>query len=667
MTDIRTFFSWYIAITLLGMAFMPISQIVFRKFKGLGWIFSKVLGVVCAGFCMWILASFKIMPFTRRNSILVCLAMCLVCAVPFYKGIVSKKYILPYKQRGLIAFYEITFLFVFSLFTLLKTFSCATFIKENNMVAYSLFKSLERSESFPLNDIWLSGKTLNFPYFGLYLLGFISKLTNTSADYTVSLGISMMMALTCMLTFSLLFNVIYGYLDKIKETGSKKVLYPLFFGTFGGVLVTFYENILIKTESEETLAHLFVASDLRYNLINVVIMLTILGILYAYLKECEVREKAIVKSLFSPWIILTGFLLGIMSLSSPADSSVVYILFVMLLGFANMYRHKDTKKMLVLTILEGVFLFLISRIVSLMFIINYKTPPIVLKKVLSIVDIKDFVTTVSFFFLSGIALLVIVLVKKEKLSSDGFVSIVFGFSFVLFFMAAFFGVESVKSARPVSHLMLSKILLSIVFSYSLFRVIVLKKIKLFNIALYMVLVLSILGALCLPLRLYRYMGKEFSFKHYEGLDASVYVRSNSSKDFFATKWLLNNISGEPVILEASGDDYSEYARVSSLTGLPTVLGWSGFEQEINATNADINKEIIDRKKDIETIYTSKDITLVKELINKYNIEYIYVGALERETYEAINQSELQKLGQVVYPENFNLNFSDVITYIIKIE
>ncbi|MBP5453308.1 MAG: hypothetical protein J6Y09_01660, partial [Lachnospiraceae bacterium] len=85
MTDIRTFFSWYIAITLLGMAFMPVSQIVFRKFKGLGWIFSKVLGVVCAGFIMWVLASFKIMPFTKRNAIIVCIVMFLLCLIPFYK------------------------------------------------------------------------------------------------------------------------------------------------------------------------------------------------------------------------------------------------------------------------------------------------------------------------------------------------------------------------------------------------------------------------------------------------------------------------------------------------------------------------------------------------------------------------------------------------------
>jgi len=228
------------------------------------------------------------------------------------------------------------------------------------------------------------------------------------------------------------------------------------------------------------------------------------------------------------------------------------------------------------------------------------------------------------------------------------------------------GIESLDSAKPVSPVILSKILLSITFSYSLFRIISLKKIRLFNYALYIVLLLSILGAFCLPIRLYKYMGKEFSFKNYEGLDASLYVRNHASKDFFATKW-LKGLNDSPVVLEAFGEDYSEYARVSTLTGLPTVLGWSGFEKEINAQNIDIENEIREREKDIETIYTSKDITLVKELIVKYNIEYIYVGALEREKYESLNQSGLLRLGEVVYPDKFNPNFSDMITYIIKIE
>ena len=36
---------------------------------------------------------------------------------------------------------------------------------------------------------------------------------------------------------------------------------------------------------------------------------------------------------------------------------------------------------------------------------------------------------------------------------------------------------------------------------------------------------------------------------------------------------MKTIEGQPVVLEANGDSYSDYERVSAMTGLPTVLGW----------------------------------------------------------------------------------------------
>ena len=39
-------------------------------------------------------------------------------------------------------------------------------------------------------------------------------------------------------------------------------------------------------------------------------------------------------------------------------------------------------------------------------------------------------------------------------------------------------------------------------------------------------------------------------------------------------WLNDNVNGQPVVLEASGDSYKDYDnRVSAMTGLSTVLGW----------------------------------------------------------------------------------------------
>ena len=46
-----------------------------------------------------------------------------------------------------------------------------------------------------------------------------------------------------------------------------------------------------------------------------------------------------------------------------------------------------------------------------------------------------------------------------------------------------------------------------------------------------------------------------------------------SEDVSAIQWLKENIKGAPVVLEANGDSYSGYERVSAATGLPTILGW----------------------------------------------------------------------------------------------
>ena len=42
-------------------------------------------------------------------------------------------------------------------------------------------------------------------------------------------------------------------------------------------------------------------------------------------------------------------------------------------------------------------------------------------------------------------------------------------------------------------------------------------------------------------------------------------------------YINKNIIGQPIILEAQGDSYTDFARISANTGLPTVLGWTVHE------------------------------------------------------------------------------------------
>ena len=141
-----------------------------------------------------------------------------------------------------------------------------------------------------------------------------------------------------------------------------------------------------------------------------------------------------------------------------------------------------------------------------------------------------------------------------------------------------------------------------------------------------------------------------------GTDASVFVDESFHTDFAAITWLNNEVKGRPVCLEAPGDSYSTRERVSVATGLPTVAGWYVHEWLWRGDPDAVSE----RNKDIEAIYTSGDEKLVKSLIEKYNITYIYIGTQERQAYyNSIKDVFLQSLGEVVFSDG-------EYTYIVKV-
>jgi YYY domain-containing protein len=91
----------------------------------------------------------------------------------------------------------------------------------------------------------------------------------------------------------------------------------------------------------------------------------------------------------------------------------------------------------------------------------------------------------------------------------------------------------------------------------------------------------------------------------------------------AIQWLSNAPDG--VVAEAIGGSYSGYARVSTLTGQPTLLGWPGHESQWRGGH----EEQGSRQGDLETLYATHDWTLAESIISRYNIRYIFVGNLER--------------------------------------
>jgi YYY domain-containing protein len=131
------------------------------------------------------------------------------------------------------------------------------------------------------------------------------------------------------------------------------------------------------------------------------------------------------------------------------------------------------------------------------------------------------------------------------------------------------------------------------------------------------------------------------------LDGLAHVARSQPGEYAAIHWLLKNSHGDAVVLEAVGDDYSEYGRVSSSTGNPTVLGWSGHELQWRGSS----NLFSGRAEDVQEIYQTQDLGRARELLKKYNIQYIVVGPREKHQYGGDGLSKFDVVGRLVLSED----------------
>jgi YYY domain-containing protein len=126
------------------------------------------------------------------------------------------------------------------------------------------------------------------------------------------------------------------------------------------------------------------------------------------------------------------------------------------------------------------------------------------------------------------------------------------------------------------------------------------------------------------------------------LDGSAYLASVMPEDYHAFAFMQNLEAG--VVAEAVGGQYSEFARVSTFTGMPTVLGWPGHEGQWRDNSLQGT-----RQDDIQALYTTPNWVTAREIISRYNIRYVYVGPLERSSYP-VNEEKFNLFLKPVYQQ-----------------
>jgi YYY domain-containing protein len=133
------------------------------------------------------------------------------------------------------------------------------------------------------------------------------------------------------------------------------------------------------------------------------------------------------------------------------------------------------------------------------------------------------------------------------------------------------------------------------------------------------------------------------FANSPSLDGLKWLSARSPGDPGAIDWLRANASSDSVVLEAFGDDYSAFGhgRISTFTGLATVIGWAGHEVQWQHDPGT-------RSADVQTLYTTPDVAAAQQLIDRYGIDYVVAGPIEQTTYGDAGLAKWDQLGRRVY-------------------
>lgn len=147
-------------------------------------------------------------------------------------------------------------------------------------------------------------------------------------------------------------------------------------------------------------------------------------------------------------------------------------------------------------------------------------------------------------------------------------------------------------------------------------------------------------------------------------------REQTAAGVASLAWLRHNVPAGSVVLEAAavendaavaagseqprcGGSYNwqGFGGVAAASGHATVLGWVGHEMQWRGGDPTALAELGPRCLAVDAIYRSGDPARIRSLIDQYGIDYIYVGALERERYPAERLAALAQVGEVAFAQD----------------
>ena len=134
-----------------------------------------------------------------------------------------------------------------------------------------------------------------------------------------------------------------------------------------------------------------------------------------------------------------------------------------------------------------------------------------------------------------------------------------------------------------------------------------------------------------------------------------------SQDYWAIRWMQDNIQGSPVILEGQAYEYRWGNRYTIYTGLPGVVGWNWHQrQQRSILRSNIVQERVDK---VGEFYLIEDRTFVEQFLEQYEVSYIVFGQLEQAFFPGPGLDKFENWDGILWDEVFR--YEDTVIYEVR--
>ncbi len=753
--DVLLVVLWWFWIQVMGAVAWPLSARFFRSFPDSGYTLSKGLGLILTAFVNWFLVSLHILPFSMFSVIF---SIGIVAAASWFLRADTAKLIRSFlKTSGKQIFLtEALFFMAFLGFSLVRMAN-PDIAQTEKMPDFAFLTGIVTSSHFPPGDPWFAGGTINYFYYGHYLVGLLTKLSGVAPEFGYNLGIAMIFAMTLLnaagvslglirkLRYGImggLFVALIGNLDCAVQffsnlgeiTSGAKKLFP--FSWFNWWMSS---RVIVREGVDITINEFpfwsYILGDLHAHMNVVPISLLVLAIVLEMFRQSgngldvlgSGKEKwfrlpiiAIVLGAIpcaNTWdlptyygLMVAALLLGRqfirpdgpVMLQDPAEPvSVIRLLISPLTEFLGRFRqsfregwtnHGWSEQLQ--SWLAIILVVACSYLLYLPFHLNFDPAGTEGIRVVDSVQYTlagDFLTIYGFFFFCMLPFAIALVFPRfqqlnERLKplvsvalTGLFFALLIGFDrlmialclFFLFFVLVtplrrddpemkekfftlalivtillillgceFFYIKDAYGKTLERQNTIFKfyyqawIFCGIASAYAVYwlqnhakRILTNTWEPGFRILFLCALMFPVVGSV-VKTGNFRSFSESSQYSR-ATLDGMFYMTWQYSGDYEAIRWLRKNAEPRQRVLEATGPAFSHYGRISAGTGMATILGWGNHE---NIWRDGSWKIVNERTAEVKKVYSTGGESEIKGVLDKYNIDYVYFGKLEREQY-----------------------------------